>query len=92
MTWDKAHQIELAINDVKVNRPRGSGPNARKRLPSILWYKDIAKIVCAIVTRFGYGKAYGALKDLPENNGVSSFTSYGFCGTEGKKYAIFMRD
>jgi hypothetical protein len=73
MTWDKAHQIELVIKDARINRPRGSGPSAITSLPYILWYKDIAKVISAIVARFGYGKAYEALKEMAGNNGVKFY-------------------
>jgi hypothetical protein len=63
MTWDKAHKIELIIADDIINRPMGSGPSAINSLPSIFRYKDIAKIMFAIVVRFGCGKAYEALKE-----------------------------
>jgi hypothetical protein len=80
-TWDKAHQIELFTNDAMVNWPRGSGPSARNSLSSILWYKDIAKIISDIVARFGYGEAYEALKEMAENNGVKFYELQRLCDT-----------
>jgi hypothetical protein len=93
MTWDKADQIELVVNDAMVNRPRGSGPSARNSLPSILWYKDIAK---AIVARFGHGKAYETLKEMAENIGIKFYELQRLCYTriaqsERKVYVNFMR-
>jgi hypothetical protein len=81
LTWDKAHQIELVIKDARVNRPSGNGPGARNSLPSLFWYKDIAKIISAIVTRFGYGKAYEAFREMAENNGIKFYELQRFCDT-----------
>jgi hypothetical protein len=44
-------------------------------------YKDIAKIISAIVARFGYGNAYEALKELAENSGVKFYELQRFCDT-----------
>jgi hypothetical protein len=61
----------LVINDAMLNWPRGIGQSATVvSLPSIFCYKNIAEIMFTIVARFGYGKAYEALKELAENNGV----------------------
>jgi hypothetical protein len=62
-----------------------------------LWYKDIAKISSAIVARFGYGKAYEALKEMAKNNGVKFCELQRFCDTifaqsQRKVYVSFMRD
>jgi hypothetical protein len=84
MTWDKAHQIELAIFRMPglIGRgPRGSGPSAINSLPSNFLYQDIAKIISAIVARFGYGNAYEAFKELAENNGVNFYELQRFCDT-----------
>jgi hypothetical protein len=81
MTWDKAHQIEVVINDARVNRLRGSGSSAKNSLASIFWYIDITKIIYAIFARFGYEKVYMALKELAENNGVKFYKLQRFCDT-----------
>jgi hypothetical protein len=99
VNWDKAHQMELAIKDTRVDRVGISidGDGVCGGLPSVSWYQPMAKDISAIISRFNYGKSYEAMLSMASDLGIKFYQLQRFCETrfaqsEQKVYASFMKD
>ena len=73
--WDPAHQVELALNDVRMDKTGVS------KLRTVEWYKPLSESISLLVNSFQYGKGYEEIRALAAKLQVTLLNPAKFCET-----------
>ena len=84
ISWDCAHLLELAINDVKRQR-------------KFVWINNFIKLCAALMRKYSYGKQYEILLETAEYLGEDilapkQFLTTRFVSSERRVYETILRD
>jgi len=89
--WDPAHQVELALHDVRLDK------TGTMQLNDVDWYGPLAETVAVLLNQFQYGKGYEEAREIATEMLIAFRDPQKLCDTrfaqsEVKCYDNFLAD